>query len=150
IPFILPPDGSGSAATFKTLMQLDPNGIGRAKNISYANDVSSMLDQVAAGNGVGLFVQFADPSNAIIRKVVDLKLEVVPVISKEVVRAKIGDETPYQVQEFTFSEAGLFSSAVTHKTACTPVVIITGNPPALPQVDQNDQAEMVKTIQSIS
>src|SRR4051812_39659966 len=81
IPFVLPGQGSGSAASFKYLQSIDPDGLGRATNIKYVNDTATVINTVAAGadNAVGFFVQFADPENANIRLMQEKGLTIVPV-----------------------------------------------------------------------
>ena len=41
--FVLPPRGSGSAATFENLMRLDPYGLGEANKIVYATSTTRPL-----------------------------------------------------------------------------------------------------------
>src|SRR5260370_20040742 len=54
IPFVLPPKGSGSAATFELLQRGNPEGLGKAGNITYANSTDDMVKQVLSSrNAVG-------------------------------------------------------------------------------------------------
>lgn len=149
IQFVLPPKDSGSAASFAFLQSLDPSGLGRATNVRYAASVTQMLDQVAAGREgeVGFFVQFADPSNANIKAILDKGLHVVPVVSREIMAAKNGDKEVYQVQEFNLSEGGFFVKGKTATTACTPTVIFTTKPDAMTDKNgQDDQRDMIQKI----
>jgi hypothetical protein len=68
IPFVLPAQGSGSAASFAFLQANDPEGLGRVLETSksYVADATATISEVASStNGaVGFFAQFADPDNA--------------------------------------------------------------------------------------
>lgn len=153
IPFVLPPDGSGSAASFAYLQSLDASGLGRARNISYLADATAVIDKVANGTGgeVGFFVQFADPTNANIKKIVDSKLTVIPVVSRDMLRAKVGDQELYKVAEFNLTADGWISSGEKVTTACTPVSIITGKPEIFTDAnDHDDQVDLVKTVQDLA
>lgn len=152
IPFVLPAQTSGSAASFSFLQSIDPDGIGRAKNIKYVQDSTTVINTVAASNdnAVGFFVQFADPENANIRLMVEKGLTVIPVVSREIANAKVGDKDLYNVQSFALKASGIFSSGDDRVTACTPVAVITGAPEA--QKDANardDQADLIKAIRDV-
>src|SRR5215467_1545229 len=68
IPFILPAQASGSAASFAFLQANDPEGLGRVPeaNKRYVADATAVLNETASSvsGAVGFFVQFADPENA--------------------------------------------------------------------------------------
>jgi hypothetical protein len=152
INFVLPPQGSGSAASFNFIQKLDPDGLGRAAKLRYVNDATTVINTVAAGgdDNVGFFVQFADPENANIRLMVEKGLIVVPVVSREITNAKVGDESLYNVQSFGLKAGGFFVSGDERVTACTPVAVITGNPEA--QKDSNaklDQKDLIKAVQDV-
>lgn len=152
IPFVMPVEGSGSAASFAFLQSLDPDGLGRAHNISYVDDATKVIDAVANGDGgeVGFFVQFADPTNPNIKKIVDSKLKVIPVVSRDLLRAKVGDTPVYQVSEFSLTPDGWVTNGVTVKTASTPVTLITGTPTGFTdQNDIDDQKDMIKTVEAL-
>lgn len=152
IPFILPPPSSGSAASFSFLQSIDPDGLGRAKNIKHVADATTVINTVAASSdkSVGFFVQFADPENANIKLMKEKGLTVIPVVSREIAQAKVAGESLYNVQSFSLSPDGFFVSGDTRVTACTPVAIITGNPDA--QKDANakdDQRDLIKAIREV-
>lgn len=152
LPFVLPPQASGSAASFAYLQSIDPDGLGRATNIRHIDGATAVINQVASATdgSVGFFVQFADPENANIKLVVEKGLRMVPVISKEIVRAKVGDQELYQVQDFSLTPGGFISKGKTASTACTPVALITGSPDAL--TDRNkidDQKDLIKSVREI-
>lgn len=152
IPFVLPSQTSGSAASFAYLQSLDPDGLGRARNIKYVNDATTVINTVATGseNAVGFFVQFADPENANIKLMVEKGLNIIPVVSREIANAKIGDEAIYNVQSFSVKSAGIIASGDDRVTACTPVAVVTGNPDN--QKDANakdDQKDLIKAIRDV-
>lgn len=152
IPFILPGQGSGSAASFKYLQSIDPDGLGRASNMKYVNDTATVINTVAAGadNAVGFFVQFADPENANIRLMQDKGLTIIPVVSREITKAKVKDQDLYQVQSFNLKSGGIFASGEDKVTACTPVAIITGNPESGKTAnDKDNQKDLIEALQKV-
>jgi len=151
VQFVLPPEGSGSTATFEYLKQIDPEGIGRARNVRYSQSATDMLNQVAnSKDDVGLFVQFADPENANIKLLVDKGLKVIPVVSREIVAAKAGDTSVYQIQSYALTAGGWISNGKTATTACTPVVIFTGSPDVFSnRDDKDDQIDLIKKIRDV-
>jgi hypothetical protein len=150
-PFVLPAAASGSAASFQFVQSLDPDGLGRAKNIRNVADAKAVIETVAAGNdrAVGFFVQFADPRNANIKLMQDRSLIIVPVVSREIANAKIDGQDLYSIQSYTLTDGGWIASAKTATTACTPVAIITGNPAGMKKDQQDDQKDMVKAIRDV-
>ncbi len=154
IPFILPPEASGASASFAFLQQIDPEGLGRvpAGNIRRVADATAVINAVAeASDGaVGFFVQFADPQNANMRLMAEKNLRVIPVVSREILRARVGDQQLYQVQGFTFSGSGVFSRSRELTTACTPVAIFTGAPSGMPAGQaREDQQEVIQRIRAL-
>lgn len=153
LPFVLPAKDSGSSASFAYLQSIDPEGLGRATNVRYLDSATAVINQVAAATdgSVGFFVQWANPDNTNIKLLVEKGLRMVPVISKEVVRAKVGDQELYQVQDFNLTPGGFISKGKTATTACTPVALITGNPATL-MADRNkfdDQNDLIKAVREI-
>jgi len=155
--FILPPRESGSTASFNYLRETDPNGLGQVPeaNIRYARDATDMINQVAASTdgAVGFFVQFADPTNANIKLIVERNLRVVPVVSRELLRARVGDQAVYEVQEFSLSEGGLLGiggRARNVTTACTPVAVITATAESMPAGNaQADQRDLIMRLREV-
>ena len=157
--FILPPAESGSAASFDYLREIDPEGLGQTPvaNIRHVGNATEVINQVAASSdgAVGFFVQFADPTNANIRLLVERNLRIVPVVSRELLRARVGDQAVYEVQEFNLSEGGVLGiggRARTATTACTPVAVFTAAPEVLPagtaQADQRDLIQRLRDVPS--
>tara|TARA_R110000868_G_scaffold9620_1_gene47492 strand:+ start:8077 stop:9087 length:1011 start_codon:yes stop_codon:yes gene_type:complete len=157
IKFVLPPQASGSAASFNYLRSIDPEGLGRApdSNITYLADATSVINHVANSQDgeVGFFVQFADPRNTNIKLMVDQKLRVLPVISREILRAQVGETPVYQAQTFRLAEGGMFGiggAAQTATTTCTQVAVITGSPDAYADRNSQDDArEMIQKVREI-
>lgn len=154
--FVIGGEMSGSAATFRYLQSIDPDGLGRAGNnrypIKYVSDTSAMFDTINAGGNdqVGFFVQFADPENGNIKKLIESGLTVVPVVSNEIVKAKVAGQDLYSVQSFALTAGGLIASGVEKITSCTPVALVTANPAV--QKDANvrdDQKDLIQAVQSI-
>lgn len=152
INFVLPPQTSGSASSFNFIQKLDPDGLGRATKIRYVNDATTVINTIASGgdDSVGFFVQFADPENANIKAMVEKGLIVVPVVSREIANAKVGDDNLYNVQSFSLKAGGFFKDGDDRVTACTPVAVITGNPDN--QKDANgrdDQKDLIKAVRDV-
>lgn len=155
IPFILPAAESGSAASFAYLREIDPEGLGLASNIRNVANATEVINEVAAStNGaVGFFVQFADPTNANIRLLVERNLRVVPVVSRELLRARVGGQAVYEVQEFNLSEGGVMGiggRARVATTACTPVAIFTATPESMPAgAARDDQRDLIQRLRDV-
>jgi len=155
IPFVLPAQGSGAAASFAFLMQSDPEGIGRAQasNIRHVADATAVINAVAEANdgAVGFFVQFADPQNANIRLMLERNLRIIPVVSREILRTRVGDQALYEVRTFTMAGGGLFTRAREYTTACTPVAIFTGTPQAAAARGANgdDQRDLIERVRAV-
>lgn len=156
IKFILPAQGSGSVASFNYLRSIDPDGLGRVSdnNILNVADSTAVINYVANSTQgeVGFFVQFADPRNVNIKLLEEKKLVVIPVISREILQAKVNDQNVYQAQTFSMTESGFFTKGKQATTSCTPVSIFTGSPEAFSernaQEDAKDLIERVKQIPS--
>lgn len=154
--FVIGGENSGSAASFKFLQSIDPDGLGRAGNdrypLKYVSDTTTMLNTIAAGDSsaVGFFVQFADPENTNIKRMMEAGLTVIPVVSREIAGAKVAGQELYSIQSFSLIAGGFISSGTEKVTACTPVAIITGNPEA--QSDKNvkdDQKDLITAIRQV-
>ncbi len=119
----------GSRASFEYLQTIDPDGLGRARNIQIVQSGTASIETVASGRAdVGFFVQFAEPSNFNIRLLDRHKLLAVPVINPELITARVADTPVYRVQIFNLGEGSGVASGTRLTTTCTPAVIITGAP----------------------
>lgn len=157
IRFVLPAAQSGSAASFDYLRSIDPDGLGRVpdSNITHLADATAVINHIANSNEgeVGFFVQFADPRNANIRLMVERRLNIVPVISREILRARVGDTSVYEPREFVLTEGGLFGVGGRDQratTACTQVAIFTGTPDSF--ADRNgreDARDLIERVRQV-
>jgi hypothetical protein len=127
--FILPPEQSGSAATFRYLRYVDATGLGRARTIIHAASADeAILQALSADDTVTLFVQVPDPDNARFRLVADLGGHFVPVIDRAILRPQINGQKIYFAQETQVANAGWTTSGTRLVTACTPLAVFTGAP----------------------
>jgi hypothetical protein len=148
IPFVLPPQGSGPAASFAFLQVNDPEGLGRGSDVNkrYVADATAVINEVASSqdNVVGFFVQFADPDNANFRLIASQGLSLIPVTSDEIQQIKLNGEAVYHTQVFRLTSGDV-------KTSCTPVAIITGAPEVFSN-DPNkadDQKDLIDRIRKL-
>lgn len=138
----------GSKATFDFLRANDPEGLGRARdqNVDASMGADKVIETVSSNdNDVGMFVQFADPNNANIKLMMEKEgLRVLPVLSRQIARIRVGDQPVYQVQ--TFELAGGWGSKEV-QTTCTPVVIV-GSKPAVfkDRADTDDQKDLIEQL----
>jgi hypothetical protein len=151
VPFIVGPEGSGGKATFEYLKSIDKN-LGYAKNVTSAKNTAAIIDAVSSGGRgeIGFFVQFLDPTNSNVQKIIENDLKVIPVISRALVNAEFNGSKIYQVQTFELEGGGIFSDPVEITTSCTPVVIFTTNPSSI--IDEGDrlnQIDLVAALQDI-
>lgn len=158
IQFVLPPEASGATATFRYLQSIDPDGLGRVpvSNMSHVRDATEVINRIANSTSgeVGFFVQFADYRNANIRLMVERGVRVIPVISREILRARVGDQAVYQAHTVTLSQGGVFGiggRAVTATTSCTPVALVTGAPTAFTDRNaQDDARDLITRLQQVN
>lgn len=125
--FILPPEKSGHAGTFKYLQAIDPAGLGKATKVSFANSTEDAITQtLTSEDNVTLFVQTADPKNALFNIVNKNKGHFVPVISKEVLAQEVKGRKVYKAEETSVSNPKWHKSGTKVITACTPIIFFTG------------------------
>lgn len=149
LKFILPPSGSGSSASFDFLRSIDPDGLGRARdeNVERVASALDVVNRIANSppteSEVGFFVQFADPDNAVIKRIVEAGLTVVPVVSRAILRAAVGEVRVYEAQTFDLAAGGFLGiggRGIKVTTACTKVVLVTGAPAAFEGRDDQEDA----------
>jgi hypothetical protein len=143
LPFVVA-DG-GSTATFDYMKEVDPEGIGRARNVEKVADGAAVVQTLANNpDAVGMFVQFADGSNANIKAIAENKLHALEVSSRELARAKVGDVKVYDVRPVHVGGKDV-------KTLCTPVAFITGKPEAFTSRDEaDDQRDLIAVISKMN
>lgn len=149
--FILPPEKSGSAATFEFLQQIDPNGLGLATSVSHAASTDEAIEQALASNdAVTLFVQFPDPENARFKLIDKLEGHAIPVIDRNILRQQIGGEKVYYAEETEISNPKWLKSSDRVITACTPMVLFTGNSSRVEDsTARRDLDDLVKTVRAL-
>ena len=150
--FILPPQGSGSASTFDYLRSIDPDGLGRALDVTHAESTDIALKKALASDGkaVALFVQFPDPDNDRFKMIAKEEGLFIPVIDRNILRQTIDDQKIYFAQETDVSNGKFWKKGAKVTTACTPMVIFTGNPELMTDNDQKlDQKDMITTVNDI-
>jgi len=152
LKFVLPPVGSGSASTFDFLQEIDPDGLGLASNISHADSTDAALKSAleADSNTVTLFVQFPDPSNERFKLINDSKGFFVPVIDRQILRQQVDEQKIYFAQETEVSNPKFWKKGKKVVTACTPMVLFTGNPDNMSGDKRLDHKDLISTVNSLS
>ncbi len=127
IRFILPPEASGSAKTFEYLRQIDPEGLGRARNVINATDTDEAIRMTLADEeAVSFFVQFPDPSNERFRTIRQLNGHLVPVVDSVILRQQVDGRTVYYAKETPISQLKWLNLGRRVVTVCTPLILFTG------------------------
>jgi hypothetical protein len=149
--FILPPEQSGSVGSFNFLRQIDTSGLGQASKITYAASTDEALRQaLAADDTVSFFVQFPDPDNPRFKAIQDQGGHIVPVIDRQVLRQQIGDQKVYFPQETQVTNATWLKAGQTVTTACTPMVVFTGQTDKIASdKDKQDHKDVIATIKAL-
>lgn len=152
IRFILPPAKSGVTGTFEFLQQIDPDGLGRARNITYAESADEAIDlALAADDTVTLVVQFPDPKNTRFKTIHEQSGNIIPVIDRNILRQQIGEEKIYYAQETEVKNATWIASGESLVTACTPTVLFTGSPDKLgDEKARQDQKDLIATLRGLA
>ena len=150
--FVLPPQKSGSAATFQLLQRIDPQGLGLARNVTYAASVDEAITQaMSADDIVTLFVQFPDPANARFQAIAKAGGNIIPVIDRPILRQEANGEKVYFAEETEIAPAKWNKSAEKIVTACTPLMLFTGASDRIADAnDRKDQDDLVRTLRSLS
>ncbi len=149
--FILPPEKSGSAATFEFLQQVDPDGLGRATSVRYAASTDEAIEAaLSANDAVTLFVQFPDPENARFKLIEKLGGHAIPVLSRAILRQEVGGEKIYFAQETEIANPKWLSTSPKVITACTPIVLFTGKSARIEDATaRKDHEDLIRTIRAI-
>src|SRR4029450_1370491 len=102
---------------------------GKAKTVTNAASADDAIREALSGDDtVSLFVQFADPDNTRFDLVRKLGGHLVPVVDRTILRQEVGGKKVYFAQETQVENAEWIKSGRKLVTACTPVVLFTGNP----------------------
>lgn len=78
-------------------------------------------------------------------------LRIIPVVSREILRSRVGDQLVYEVRTFTLSGCGVSQPARKLTTACAPVAVFTGAPEAVAARggSAQDQRELVERVRGV-
>lgn len=151
LPFGLPPQGSGTTATF---MSMSP--FSEMRNVTY---YESALDAVNAvkNNTVHAagFVQIPDTSNAVFKAAANLRF--VGVINRSMLREQVNGVPLYEGTPnimvrpgSAWQIIGIGDAAQSITTACTPVVVFGTDPAKLTGTEQLDQQDLVTALEVAS
>ncbi len=153
LKFILPPRTSGNARTFEFLQQIDPDGLGKITNISYANSTDEALNMILDSDETDtltLFVQLPDPDNARFQLIAEKGGHFIPVIDRKLLRQEISGKKVYFAEETLISNPSWGTSGKKVVTACTPIVLFTGAPDRLAfGRDRDDQIDLIRTVRAV-
>ena len=149
--FILPPARSGSAGTFQFLRANDADGLGKAKSVTNAPSTEDAIrEALSADDTVSLFVQFADPDAEQFALVGKLGGHIVPVIDRTILRQEVAGKKIYFAQETQVEDAQWTKSGKKIVTACTPLVIFTGQPERVSgEQARKDHADLIRTVAAL-
>ena len=149
--FILPPENSGSAATFRLLQQIDADGLGQGKAITYAKSTEDAVKQALSGEDTfALFVQLADPATPVFKTINDLAGTMIPVIDRNILRQQLDGQKLYFAEETEIKNAKWVKSGAKVITACTPTVLFTGDPARVTDDKaRQDHKDMIATVKAL-
>ena len=149
--FILPPKTSGAAATFAFLQQIDPEGLGKAKSVTHAESADDAVRQaMSAEDTLALFVQVPDPKTAVFKTVNDGGGQMIPVLDRTILRQQIGGQKVYFAEETEVAQAAWVKSGKKVVTACTPVVVVTGDPARIAdEKARQEHKDVIATIRKL-
>ncbi len=152
LSFVLPPEGSGAAATFEFLQKIDPEGLGKARRITYAASPDEAIARVLGGpdDHITLFVQFPDPNNPRFKAIDEASGQFIPVIDRAILRQEVNGQKVYHAQETEISNPKFLKKGETVITSCTPVTIFTGSVERIadPLARANHQ-DMILTVRDL-
>ena len=151
IKFILPPAASGSAGTFQFLQEIDRDGLGLARNITFANSTDdAIIRALNTQDAVAFFVQFPDPKNERFKLIKRMGGQLVPVLDRNILKQKVGGEKIYFAQETDVDNASWSKIGSKVVTSCTPLVVFTGAPFRISNdADQRAHQRMIDTVKAI-
>jgi len=149
--FVLPPAKSGSVATFRVLQRIDPQGLGMARNITYASTVDDAINEALKSDDTfTLFVQFPDPNNERFKLIAKQGGNIVPVIDRAILRQEADGEKIYFADETEITPAKWTKSAAKIVTSCTPMLLFTGASDRIADASaRKDQDDLVRTIRAL-
>jgi hypothetical protein len=149
--FVLPPEASDGAATFEFLRGIDPEALGRAKNITHAlSDREAIRQALSADDAVSLLVHLPDPDSAPFELLRRLGGQVIPVIDRAILRQAVDGKKIFFPQEVEIESASWIKSARKLVTACTPLVVFTGPPERITaEPAHKDHEDLIRTAAAL-
>jgi hypothetical protein len=150
--FYLPPQASGSTGTFQFIRSMDRNGLGRATSITYtASADDAIRAALTRDDAVAVFVQFPDPDNERFKAVRELGGHFVPVVDRSILGQTVGGTTVYMAQETRVQNGRSVVGGLRVTTACTPLVLFTGNPERIRDAqERRAHADLITTVRQMS
>ncbi|MGI9405254.1 MAG: hypothetical protein ACR2O4_02690 [Hyphomicrobiaceae bacterium] len=149
--FILPPEKSGSAASFEFLRQIDPDGLGLAREVTYADSTDEAIEKaLSADDTVTLFVQYPDPANPRFKQIDKRGGQLIPVLDRNILRQQVSGEKIYFAQATDIVNPKWSKTTKEFVTSCTPLVVFTGTPERLTDKKaREDHADLVRTVKDM-
>lgn len=149
MPIALPPERSGSTASFSFLQSLD-RSLAELRDISYYDSALTAVKAVTDGDAaLAFFVQAANVDNPVFEAINEAELTFVPVVNRQILRREAAGINVYEPREVGVTPT-LFGFGQPEKviTTCTPVVLFTGNPGKFPadSTAREDQEVLVKAL----
>lgn len=147
----LPPERSGSYASFRFLSHLEPAL--SALRVRHHDDALAAVESVIDGDSdIAFFVQAANIDNPVFRAISDADLAFIPVISREILRREAAGIQVYEPLEVPVTRT-LFGFGPPRRvvTICTPVVLFTGNPTLFPAGSdaRTDQETLIRVLTTV-
>ncbi len=138
VRFVTASEASGPGQTLHQLMQLDPNGLGKAEP-KFMSSMDAAINAVADGQAdVALMVQFANPQNPRFKLIAEKGLKIAPVLSASMKSLEIPGVGP----AFTLCENAQVTPDTRINTACSPILIATGA--------SNDNGDLKRVFASVT
>jgi hypothetical protein len=146
--FVLPPETSGSAGTFRFLQKIAPQGVGSARGVTNAASTEEALrTALSSDDAVAFFVQFPDPNNQRFKLIQELGGHVVPVIDRTILRQQLEDRKIYYAQETQVTNSRWLKAGQKVVTACTPLVVFTGAPDTISgEPNRAEHRDLIATV----
>ncbi|MGI9423469.1 MAG: hypothetical protein ACR2PA_09775 [Hyphomicrobiaceae bacterium] len=153
LKFVLPPKNSGSARTFAFLQSVDPEGLGRARRVSYAADTDEALREALTDkSAVSFFVQFPDPRNDRFGSIRRLGGHLIPVVDSALLKERTNGRPIYSVQDTGIAQERRLWNWLGKRvvTVCTPMILFTGATRRVSGLGRRqDHARLVATIRGL-
>lgn len=148
MPFGLPGEGSGSAATF---LQHEP--FSSLRRVTHYDSALDAIEAVKTGDVAAAgFIQIPDTTNAVFEAAADLYFA--GVVNRSMLRQTVGDTRVYEgtpnirVSPGSWTQIfGAGNEAQTVTTSCTPVVLFGQHPDTLTGMDQTDMTDLMEGLQ---